>query len=347
MNLYRYLSQFSLMKRFSTKFLVIAFFGTHIPLIGIIVYLSFAETPSQTSILLTTLGLTLIATAMTLYLQHELLAPIYLSQKALEEYVESRILPELPNDLPDEVGVLMQKINIALGTLDDMYKEKDDMMALLSHDLRSPLNRVLSLVDLITLTKDEEKMPEFLEMIKSACTQQLDLLHHTLMLMKEDHTTSLEKVEDISLDEVINYLETSFSQQIDFKKLKINKDYDTSMMIKGDRYLMCEVLQNLLNNAIKFSPYGKEITVKGVNEEAKCLVSVEDEGIGFDDRIAAKLFDRFTSVGRKGTAGEESNGIGLHLSRKIIMKHKGTLTAYSKGENKGSKFTIELPTWNN
>ena len=99
-----------------------------------------------------------------------------------------------------------------------------------------------------------------------------------------------------------------------------------------------------MGNAIKFSSDGKNIFITGKQENDGVCLSVKDEGLGFMQSEIEKLFDRFTSTGKKGTHGEASIGLGLYLSKKMIEKHSGKLVAASEGINKGATFTIMLPS---
>jgi signal transduction histidine kinase len=96
----------------------------------------------------------------------------------------------------------------------------------------------------------------------------------------------------------------------------------------------------LINNAIKFSYPDSEIYLKIQQENSKLVISVLDNGIGFDQSNVQDLFKKFTKMSKLGTSNEGSTGIGLYLCRNIIEKNHGQLTAVSEGQSKGATFTI-------
>src|SRR5690606_3769484 len=138
MRTYHILSQISFLKKYSYKFLFVAFLGIHIPLLGIIFYALFATTISTTNFILITLGLTLAATALTLRILNSLLQPIIKGKVALNDYLEHDKVPKLPITYTDEVGEILKNIQFTIESLDEVDKEKQEIAELMSHDLRTP-----------------------------------------------------------------------------------------------------------------------------------------------------------------------------------------------------------------
>ena len=110
--------------------------------------------------------------------------------------------------------------------------------------------------------------------------------------------------------------------------------------------LFTRVLYNLISNALKFSYPGSEINVFIKKTEGYLELKVEDTGIGFDNSRKALLFDKFSSMGRTGTAKETTTGIGLYLCNQIVEKFNGTIDASSLGENKGATFKVHFELFN-
>ena len=112
------------------------------------------------------------------------------------------------------------------------------------------------------------------------------------------------------------------------------------MHLNISEILFARVLFNLISNAIKFSNSGSEIKLDVSQSGGYLKIQVKDSGIGFDISKKELLFDKFTSMGRTGTNNEISTGIGLYLCNQIVKKFKGSIDAYSDGENKGATFTV-------
>jgi signal transduction histidine kinase len=104
-----------------------------------------------------------------------------------------------------------------------------------------------------------------------------------------------------------------------------------------------EAIDNLVSNAIKYSPIGGKIAVGVSHDEDNTIISVTDEGAGLSPEDLGRLFGRFQRLSAKPTAGESSTGLGLSIVKRIVDMHGGEVTAASAGPNKGSTFTIVLP----
>ncbi len=346
MRIYEILSRLFLLKKYSHKFLFVAFLGIHIPLIGMIVFVILGDqTPmTQGKMLVIVLVLTLLATAATLYVLNRLLEPLILSKNALEAYINTRALPNLPVTYKDEAGILMQKVQTALMSMDEFVQAKEDMITLISHDLRAPITRTLGLVELLKIDLPEEEAEEYIGLIQEENLNQLQLLNYILeQLNQEQLEITEDKKVKVSLRDLINKSINTLNPIISEKKLNIQANIPSAFQVRVEQVLFSQVIQNLLHNACKFSfPNGK-ITLDCTLQNGLIHIIVGDSGIGFYQSGIEKYFQRFTNFGQKGTAGEKSTGIGLYLSRRIIERHSGSLKGNSEGPNKGAQFEIILP----
>lgn len=344
--IYLSLSRFRILSRsYSLKFLFIAFLGIHIPLIGIILYLLFGPAQLQPlPIFLIVLALTLAATAVTLFLLNGLLYPLMQSKMALERYLDERKLPDLPQQYTDEAGILMKKVQQTIMALNTMLEEKRDLAALLSHDLKQPLSIIGTTADAISTTSDPETIRKFSGNISKMVKDQFSLMEDVLELLKYD-------VIDNSKDQhttlpVENFMEDVIDgaqMQASLKNITIQCHFDYDGLITVNMELFRQVIKNLLHNAIKFSYRGGTIQLQVQQEGDDVQISVIDSGKGFRPEIKEKLFQRFTSEGQKGTADEPSTGIGLHICKKIVELHHGSIDAASKGPETGARFTVKIP----
>ena len=152
MRLYTSLSKIKYLdKSYSFKYLFISFLGVHIPLIGIIAFIVISGIKSMlpVQVIEWVLVFTLVACAITLWVQNALAKPIIMTKNALHNYLNNKTLPRLPVIFNDEAGLLMAHTNIALHELDSLIKEKRDFIYLLSHDLKVPLQNVITMVQLM------------------------------------------------------------------------------------------------------------------------------------------------------------------------------------------------------
>lgn len=347
MRLYKLLSGIGfLSKNYSFKFLFIAFLGIHIPLIGIILYLVFKpeSSISSMSMFVLTLILTLGATAVTLLLLNQLLAPVKLSEKTLVNYIERNLKPELPAGYKDEVGVLMQSVQHTIEKVQLLDSERNDLISLLSHDLRTPLTQVISLNKLIKQEEDPASIKEYADMIDHCLDYQLKLLENIFLILKlKDYEIRNNDFSPVNLSALVNKQVKLIENKAVSKIITIESFIDQNIEVNVKEVLFERIIFNLLTNAVKFSYAGGKITIEAHRSDDQTFLTIKDSGIGFHQDNAESLFERFTPSGRKGTNGEPSEGLGLYLCRKIIEQHKGSISATSEGPNKGSSFTITLP----
>lgn len=323
----------------------IAFIGVHIPLIVLIIAIVFDWIPLKGwNIILVALLATLVATGLTLVLLKSLLWPIHRAKDALSNYTRNKILPELPSHYPDEAGKLLQQVQVTIDSMDALLKERKDVLALLSHDLRTPFTQLVSLGDLLQVEKDPVRNAQYGSMIKKIAEEQLVFIKDIIQVLetgKDEHLAYIFEAKNIS-----DVLKLSIEMQAVVaarKEIEITVHPIPSVQVKCNSRLLSQAIANIIGNAIKFSQRGTEIIVKLHVFSGHIHILVADKGIGFDPGAAELLFQRFTPEGKTGTEGEVSSGVGLYLTRKIIQNHSGMIAAFSEGKNKGAVFTIQLP----
>jgi signal transduction histidine kinase len=341
MKTYHILSKIKFLKKYSFKFLFVAFLGIHIPLIGLIIYLALggAENLSPLSVIISVLIFTLLATGITLFILNKLLYPILFAKESLNNYIANNELPNMPTHYTDEVGVLLSEIQFSIKTLDDLLKEKKDLIGLMSHDLKNPLTAIVNYTELI---KMDEKYSDIADKINIAAKTQQTIIDSVLELLEnETIVITNDMKEEIDIQQTIDHI----LQQYEMRNSAKNNVFETQINSKNliaNKNLLSQVIANLISNSVKFTENGK-ITIKAEDAADYVKIVVQDTGIGFNPDNASRLFDRFTKEKRKGTNNEPTTGLGLYLCKKIIERHFGFIDAYSEGNGKGSTFEILLP----
>lgn len=335
-----------LAKKYTLKFLFIAFLGIHIPLIGLIIFiLAKPDFITPSGVFLITLVLTLAATGVTLYILKGLLSPLTLSRQALQEYLADRKIPALPIHYTDEAGVLMSKVQETVTSLDILLEEKKDLIALLSHDLRAPLASIKLLCEAIAHDDDItlEECRLYSKQISDSVREQLGLFQRILEILRNDDIDRFHlNLEPITLTDVVSRAVKEIQPLAEKKRIIIKVDKILSTRVAADPDLIAQVVKNLLSNAVKFSHPDSVVNIRLSRDESQVSLSVVDNGVGFHPTEQEKLFQRFTSAGRLGTENETSTGMGLYLSSKIVKAHQGSLSASSAGPDQGSTFELKL-----
>ncbi|OXA97303.1 Signal transduction histidine kinase [Flavobacterium hercynium] len=347
MKLYHNLSRISFLKKsYAFKFLFVAFIGIHIPLIGILFFVLYYDTNiPPTSVLIFSLIMTLLATLVTLLVLNQLIKPIAKASKALDDYRSERKLSVLPTQYGDEAGLLMCNIQDSIYEAESFIHEKQDLIYMLSHDLKNFAGNPQGLAKLIISEEPSESVKHLADLICESTNLQFRYIENFIKLLNEqDQVVKINhEIKSVSFRDILPFINEQVEQRLVDKNIKLNLTMETTEeKLRIDEGLLVQVLVNLISNAIKFSYFDSEVKVRIYKENAALIITVADSGIGFDQNQIDELFKKFTTMSRLGTANESSTGIGLYLCKKIIERSKGQLTAASEGKNRGAEFKIEF-----
>ncbi len=233
---------------------------------------------------------------------------------------------------------LNSQISRQKTALEKVNKEKDRILHVVAHDLRNPISLTAYISDLILMEERNEKDKASLQMIKEASQQALTLTNELLGLQQKTNPA-----ETIALDTLAATAVNLHQIKAAEKGQSIRLHNTTNeLLVKGSPEKLNRVVNNLLDNAIKFSPLQGQIFVGLEKEGEQALLTVSDQGIGIPEDKKRDVFDRFTSARRQGTGGEKSFGLGLSICREIVEEQGGTIDLKST-EKQGTVFYVRLP----
>lgn len=345
LKIYQFLSQFRFFKNYAYKFYAITLLGILIPIITAIgIWKLVGINESNASIVIAVITVvTFGSIVLTLFIQRNLIEPLLLTETSLDDFIVNKRMSNLPTNLDDDIGRLMRKVQYSVKSIDDLHKERKDILGIISIDLRNKITAVSNYSEMITEADTDGKKQNLKSKIASASNAQLELIESVsgLLEMEEVFVTKSMK-QEIELESMFNSIKEQFADEIHRKQLSIELLGDIKL-VKGKEALLKQAFTNLISNAIKYSNVGGEIVVNSSRMGTNTLVKVIDKGVGFTTENKDLIFDRFTKVRSRGTTGESTTGLGLYLSRKIIDKHSGTIEANSLGDGKGAEFTVSLP----
>lgn len=244
-------------------------------------------------------------------------------------------------ELNEKVNTQNEQLEIAMSALQKTITEKDSILKLVAHDLRTPVASIPTMVEIILAEEDESQKLEYLEMIKSACNSSLSLIAE-IMATADISNKNIEK-EPTLLNEFINDCAAILDLKVKEKKQHLIvqlPESDTTVMMNPEK--MKRVIFNLVTNSVKFSKKDTVITLSAKINENKAIIEVIDQGIGIPEELLTEIFNISKSGKRKGTDGEKSYGLGLNICKRIAEAHGGSINVQSQ-EGKGSTFTVELP----
>lgn len=226
--------------------------------------------------------------------------------------------------------------------LSDINHEKDTLMSIVAHDLKSPLNRIKGITDLMELEggiSDYHKI--YINMTKDATHDGLNLITDLLDVhMLEENPQPDFSVFDISaflLEKVSEFTHVAASKNIHLKITRVESEE-----VNLDRNYLERIVDNLLSNAIKFSERDTTIDVAAWKAENALWISVKDQGPGFSEHDKHLLYQKFRKLSARPTAGETSNGLGLAIVKTLVDRMKGEILLKTES-GVGSEFTIVFP----
>ena len=268
------------------------------------------------------------------------------SQNVNGEYISLRVRFAL---IRRESGFISGLVAVLHDTTEQEKEERERRLFVsnVSHELRTPLTSVKSYLEALdegALT--EPVAPDFIKVSLDETNRMMRMVTDLLHLSRIDNETSHLDVELITFTAFITFILNRFDKmrsQDDEKKYELVRDYPiNSVWIEIDTDKMTQVIDNILNNAIKYSPDGGKITVSMKTTDDQMILSISDQGLGIQKQDLPKIFDRFYRVDRARSRAQGGTGLGLAIAKEIIKQHKGFIWAKSE-YGKGSTFTIVLP----
>lgn len=222
--------------------------------------------------------------------------------------------------------------------------ERREFVSNVSHELRTPLTTMRSYLEALEdgAWRDEEIAPNFLEVTRNETERMIRLVNDLLQLSKmdsPDYQLSKEWVNFVEFfDRIIDRFEMTKEQHVTFKR-NLPKE---AIFIEIDEDKLTQVLDNIISNAMKYSPEGGQITFFVKEEEDKIIVSIKDQGIGIPKENIGKIFERFYRVDKARSRKLGGTGLGLAIAKEMVQAHGGSIWVKSE-EGKGTEILFSLP----
>lgn len=268
------------------------------------------------------------------------------SQDVNGEYISIRVRFAL---VRRESGFISGLVAVLHDTTEQEKEERERRLFVsnVSHELRTPLTSVKSYLEALDEgALSEPVAPDFIKVSLDETNRMMRMVTDLLHLSRIDNATSNLDVELINFTAFITFILNRFDKiksQDENLKYELIRDYPiTSVWIEIDTDKMTQVIDNILNNAIKYSPEGGKITVSMKTTDDQMILSISDQGLGIPKEDLPKIFDRFYRVDKARSRAQGGTGLGLAIAKEIIKQHNGFIWAKSE-YGKGSTFTIVLP----
>ncbi|HEX4948346.1 MAG TPA: PAS domain S-box protein, partial [Blastocatellia bacterium] len=229
---------------------------------------------------------------------------------------------------------------------EEAARAKDDWLAMVTHELRSPLNAILGHARLLKMRRNSlsPELAEFAELVRRNGERQNELINDlldTARIMTGKLCLELGPVDLVALmDEALDAIRPS----VQAKDLQLSQDIAADVgVFTGDAARLQQVIWNLLTNAVKFTPSGGSLDIRLHHSAQQVVLTVRDSGQGITPEFLPLIFERFSQADNTRSRRHGGLGLGLALVRQIVELHGGTITAESAGYNQGATFTVTLP----
>ncbi|MBS4190878.1 HAMP domain-containing protein [Bacillus sp. FJAT-49705] len=276
------------------------------------------------------------------YLVRRLTKPLIEMKKAAESVSRGDYSIKLNNASTDEIGQLANAFNHMATSIQEEDDRKKDFLANVSHELRTPISYVKGYSEaLISGIVKKEESNRYLSLIHREAVRMERLVGDLLDLSKLDSDEY--KLEKIPLP-LAQLIEDSLQKYVPImreKNLKLQLHLDPDIIINGDEGRIEQIIQNIMDNSIRYTNEG-EISLKLYKVNEGCCIEITDSGIGIPEEDLGKIKQRFFRVNKGRTRNDGGTGLGLAIAEKLVNLHNGTLTIKSK-LGKGTTVKIELP----
>ena len=221
---------------------------------------------------------------------------------------------------------------------------QSNFVASVSHELKSPLASIqLYLETLKYQDVSSEERKDFVETMLTDTKRLSELIDNILQSSKADPTSMALQFQPVNMKTFLAEVIKGYKRQLEEKKCLVDLKQDDSPTLNVDPKALRMVFNNLISNAIRYSPVGSTLTIHLHKTGKYWGVDFEDQGFGFEKKDMKKIFRKFYRVQNTDTQNIEGAGLGLFISSEIIKNHKGRLKVSSSGRGKGSLFSVLLP----
>jgi signal transduction histidine kinase len=237
------------------------------------------------------------------------------------------------------------EINRQKETLLELNEEKNDLIGIVAHDLKSPLNQISGILEIIKLTAKDQpaEQKEYMTSISQSTDRLKKMITKILDVSAIESQTLNITIEKINITDLLEEIADRFIVQAAKKDIVIIKEFENSIPpIASDAGYISEVLENLMSNAVKYSPLGKRIIIRLIKKNGYVRIEFVDQGQGISQKDLKNLFGKYHKLTARPTAGEDSTGLGLSIVKKYVLALNGKVWCESE-EGVGSNFIVELP----
>lgn len=277
------------------------------------------------------------------FLSIKITSPIRRISAAVKEFSKGNFKKRVDYCSDNELGELARNINDMAGSLENLENLRNSFISDVSHELRTPLTTISGFVEgIIDGTIPSESQGEYLEVVLSESKRLSRLITNLLQVSRMESGEAKPDRTDFDINELVRLALLKFEMMITPKNIDVLLNLDEGrLMVNADKDNITQVLINLINNAVKFTPRDGRISIDVVTKRDKVFVSIENSGHGIDSEELRRIWDRFYKTDKSRSEDRTGMGLGLYIVKRIMTLHGEDITAESEID-KYTRFTFTL-----
>lgn len=269
---------------------------------------------------------------------------VHINSRRLKK--QKRELQELIQERTHEIYTQSQELHDRNNELLKLNAEKNEFLGIVAHDLKNPISGIRSLAELLLegdSSLDKETEHHILTTIVSSAERMLRLVSDLLNVNQIEQGANNPVLIALDISPALAFVLESYRERAAAKDIHLQLEINGSTTVYANEQAVEQVLDNLISNAVKYSPFGKQIRINVLENTETVRIEIHDEGPGFSEADISKLFRKFVRLSAKPTGGEHSSGLGLSIVKKLVDAMHGRIWCESI-LGKGATFIVELPT---
>ncbi len=277
-------------------------------------------------------------------MSYKLVRPLKLMSDAAKAMAKGDFSKRIPVTSDDEIGELAVSFNLMTNSLSQLEGMRRSFIANVSHELKTPMTTIGGFIDgIIDGTIESDKQEYYLNIVSEEVKRLSRLVQSMLSMAKLESGEYVLKPELFDMRELLCTIVISQEQQIENKNIEISGlDLIESISLNADKDSIHQVIYNLVDNAVKFTPESGKISFSLSNDRKYLTLKISNSGKGIPKADLPHIFERFYKADKSRSANKNSTGLGLYIAKNIVSAHGGEISVTSK-QNEITTFTIILP----
>ncbi|SMO89651.1 sensor histidine kinase [Fodinibius sediminis] len=243
----------------------------------------------------------------------------------------------------DELTDLAETFNMMLNRLQKGFEREKRFTSDAAHELMTPLSSMRSDAEImLRKPRSKEEYQETIQRMLAEVRKMSEMVHLLLQLSRVE-SVHRSKPDIVNVSRISETVAGNFREHAKARNISIQTQIDPNLQVQAHGAYIEEVINNLLENAVKYTPEGGQVNLQLQRSSGKAVIHLSDTGIGFDEETKKHLFERFYRASESDVQEQSGSGLGLPLVKAIVELYNGKIRTYSEGKGEGSTFVVEFP----